>query len=140
MSSFRIARDIQPDPTPNKRPDKRKAYISWLHTLPCAVTGCIGIEASHVSFPNSWYGHYGRARGTKAPDLFALPLCKSEHSRQHGMNEQVYWATVGIDPHLLGITLWAIYSNYEGHEATERGVSRIMAGLAAANRLPTRDV
>lgn len=140
MSGFRIARDIRPDATPNRRPEKRKPYIAWLHTLPCCVTGRNDVEAAHVSFAQPWYGHFGRARGTKAPDLFAIPLSRAEHARAHSMNEQVYWASIGIDPHLLGITLWAIYSNYDGTEATERGISRIMAGLAAANRLPTGDV
>lgn len=129
MASRIAANFARPEPTPNKRPDKRKTYISWLHTLPCAVTGCNGIEASHVSFANGWYGHYGRARGTKAPDLFAIPLSVAEHARAHSMNEQVYWALVGIDPHLLGLTLWGIFSNYDEHEATERASARIMAGL-----------
>lgn len=129
MSGFRIARDIRPDSTPQRRPAKRGDYLSWLHTLPCAVTGRNDIEASHVSFANGWYGHYGRARGTKAPDLFAIPLSRAEHARSHSMNEEVYWATVGIDPHLLGLTLWGIFSNYDGHDATERGTARIMAGL-----------
>lgn len=131
---------IPQEAPPKRRPAKRSDYLSWLHSLPCCVTGRNDVEAAHVSFSQTWYGHYGRARGTKAPDLFALPLCKSEHGRQHGMNEREYWLSAGIDPHLLGITLWAIYSNYDVHEATERGGSRIMAGLAAANRLPTRDV
>jgi hypothetical protein len=124
---------------PKRRPVKKPDYLSWIHELPCCVTGQSGVQAAHVSYAAPWYGHYGRARGTKAPDLFALPLIKAEHDRQHSMNEEVYWLCLGIDPHLLGLTLWGIYSNYEGFEAVERARSRILSGLASPASLPTRD-
>lgn len=124
---------------PKRRPAKRADYLSWLHELPCCVSGRNEVQAAHVSYASPWHGHYGKARGTKAPDLFALPLSVDEHARQHGMNEEVYWLSVGIDPHLLALTLWGIFSNYEGFEATERAKSRIMAGLADRGVLPGRE-
>jgi hypothetical protein len=138
MAGFRIAHQPTMAP-PRRRPEKRPPYLAFIHELPCAVTGRYGVQAAHVSFQNPWYGHYGRARGTKAPDLFAIPLSKPEHDRQHSMNEEAYWQALGIDPHLLGLTLWAIYSNYEGFEAVERARSRIISGLATPASLPTRD-
>ena len=128
-----------PDQAPSKRPQKRSNYLSWLHTLPCCVTGRNDVQAAHLSDASPWHGHYGRAKGTKAPDRFALPLCAAEHAHQHGMNERTYWASVGINPHELALTLFGIFSDYDEHEAAQRATARIMAGLATAGRLPTRD-
>ncbi|MDM9644512.1 DUF968 domain-containing protein [Rhizobium sp. S163] len=127
------------NPIPSKRPQKRKGYLSWIHTLPCVVTGQSTVQAAHVSFASPWHGHYGRGKGTKAPDRFALPLCEAEHTRQHSMNETAYWSSVGINPHELANTLFGLWSDYEEYEATERATSRILSGLAANDRLPSRD-
>lgn len=132
--AFRIA-TTPFEPTPKKRPAKRKSYLAWLHSLPCVVTGRHGVEAAHVSFAAPLYGHYGRAKGTKAPDRFALPLSKAEHVRQHSMNEQIYWLSVGINPHELANTLFGIFSDYDEYEATDRATSRIISGLTVMNRL-----
>lgn len=127
-------------PVPKKRPSKRSGYLTWLHELPCCVTGRTGVQAAHVSFSNTWHGHYGRGRGTKAPDRFALPLCEAEHRKQHSMNEAAYWEQVGIDPHELANTLFGIWSDYEEHEATSYATARIMSGVAVVGRLPSRDL
>lgn len=129
-----------PDQTPKRRPEKRSDYLSWLHTLPCCVTGRNDVEAAHLSSANPWYGHYGRGRGTKAPDRFALPLSKAEHNKQHSMGEAEYWASTGINPHELAVTLFGIHADYDGFEATQRAEARIRAGLAVVNRLPNEDL
>lgn len=112
-----------------RRAEKKPAYLAFIHTLPCCVTGRTGVQAAHLSFADPWYGHYGRARGTKAPDLFALPLSPEEHSKSHSMNEERYWLEIGINPHELALTLWGIWSNYDEYEATERATARILAGI-----------
>jgi len=137
--AFRVAYET-PEPPPKRRPAKRPPYLAWLHSLPCVVTGRNDVQAAHVSFAMPWYGHYGRAKGTKAPDRFALPLCSDEHARQHSMNEIDFWDSVGINPHELANTLWGIFSDYDEAEATERATSRILSGLATAGRLPSRDL
>jgi len=139
MSGFRIAH-VPREEAPKQRPAKRADYLSWVHTLPCVVTGRNDIEAAHLSYAQPWYGHYGRAKGTKAPDRFALPLSKAEHARQHSMSERDYWDAVGINPHELANTLFGIFSDYEPHIATERAASRILSGLAISGRLPSRDL
>lgn len=139
MTAYRLPY-IQNDPLPKRRPAKRGTYLAWIHTLPCVVTGRNEVQAAHVSYAMPWYGHYGRGKGTKAPDRFALPLCASEHTRQHSMNEKAFWDSVGINPHELANTLFGIWSDYDGFEATDRATSRILSGLASADRLPTRDV
>ncbi|MBO0141455.1 DUF968 domain-containing protein [Agrobacterium sp. Ap1] len=125
---------------PKRRPAKRGNYLAWLHSLPCVVTGRNDVQAAHVSFAAPWHGHYGRARGTKAPDRFALPVCASEHARQHNMSESAFWDSVGINPHELANTLFGIWSDYDEQEATSRATSRILSGLADAGRLPSRDL
>lgn len=125
--SYRIAPQ-QSSPKPTKKVAKKPGYLNFLHLLPCCVTGREGVEAAHLSFANTWYGHYGRAKGTKAPDLFALPLSPDEHRAQHRMSEQGYWDSVGINPHELAVTLFAIYSAY-GDDAEGMCRARIMQGL-----------
>ncbi len=110
---------------PKAKSKKDKGYLAWLHQLPCVVTGRYGVEAAHLSYANPRYGHYGRARGTKASDLWALPLCPEEHRIQHSGSEITYWSEVGENPHSLAVVLWAIYSQY-GDEGTPFAVSAIM--------------
>lgn len=131
-------RIVRPDTAfadkPRRRAEKKPAYLSFLHTLPCCVTGQSGVQAAHLSFADPWYGHYGRGRGTKAPDLFALPLSPEQHSKSHSMNEEAYWLETGVNPHLLALTLFAIWSNYDEYDATERATARILAGIRQSSR------
>lgn len=129
----------EPEP-PRRRPKKRSDYLSFLHKLPCIVTGRYGVEAAHVSYKNAMHGHFGRGKGTKAPDRFALPLCPEEHAAQHAMNEREYWQSKGINPHALANTLWGLFSDYDEAEAVTYCTNRITQGLAVAGRLPSRDL
>jgi hypothetical protein len=131
MSGFRIAH-ASPDPTPKKRPAKRASYLKFLHELPCCITGRTGVQAAHVSFSAPWYGSYGRGRGTKVPDRFALPLCAEEHDLQHSCklgSESDYWDAKGINPHELANTLWGLFCDYDEYEAIERCTARIRQGI-----------
>lgn len=123
---------------PKGKPKKSKPYLHWLHALPCCVSGRYGVQAAHISFKRPFFGHYGRAKGTKAPDLFALPLHPDEHAKQHSMNEEEYWQQTGIEPHPLANALWAIYSAYPEGEATIKATARINQGLVLAGRLRER--
>lgn len=134
---FRIAYQDR-EPIPRRSGKKVADYLAFLHTLPCCVTGKHGVEAAHVSFASPWHGHYGRGRQSKAPDRFALPLCPEAHRDQHATNERAWWAARGIDPHDLANALWGIYSDGDDN-ATELCKARILSGLAAAGRLPTRE-
>jgi hypothetical protein len=129
----------EPEP-PKSRPKKRGAYLAFLHLLPCVVTGQTGVQAAHLSYANIFHGHFGRAKGTKAPDRFALPLCPEEHAAQHAMNEQDYWSSKKINPHELANTLFGIWSDYDEPEAVTHCTHRINQGLAIAGRLPSRDL
>lgn len=123
---------------PKSRPKKRDGYLAFIRQLPCAVTGQYGVEAAHVSYASPMHGHWGRAKGTKAPDRFALPLCPSSHRAQHSGNERAFWEMHGIDPHSLANTLFGIWMDYDEAEAITRCTARINQGLAIAGRLPQR--
>ncbi|MGA1801482.1 hypothetical protein [Rhizobium sp. HT1-10] len=53
------------------------------------------------------------------------------------MNEEQFWLETGIDPHATAAALWMAYSTL-GDEAVAFASARIMAGLAAVNRLKER--
>ena len=129
------------EPVPPKRRAKRQGdYLSFLHLLPCIVTGRMGVQAAHLSYASIFHGHFGRGKGTKAPDRFALPLCPEEHAAQHSGSERAYWEAKGIDPHALANTLWGLFSDYDEPEAVTYCTNRIMQGLAVVGRLPSKDL
>lgn len=97
-------------PCPKAKPKKQASYLEFLHRLPCVVTGVYGVEAAHLSFAAAEYGHYGRAKGRKASDRWALPLAAEQHRRQHSMNEREYWASVGRNPHELALVIHGLWT------------------------------
>ena len=122
------------------KPKKSKDYLAFLHLLPCVVTGTrANIQAAHVSFANIPLGHYGRGKGTKAPDRWALPLCAEEHARQHSMSEETYWRSVGIDPHQLALIIHGLWTDH-GDDAVPRAEIAINQALAKAARLRSKEV
>jgi len=110
---------------PKAKSKKDKGYLQFLHLLPSVVSGRYGVEAAHVSYASPRYGHYGRGRGTKASDLWALPMTPEEHRESHGGSEVQYWSDVGENPHALAVVLWAIYSQY-GDAGVPFAISAIM--------------
>jgi hypothetical protein len=143
LMAMQVVKNQQPYYAAKAKPRRNGSYLKWLHTLPCVVTGRYDVEAAHISYPSPAHGHWGRGKGTKAPDLFALPMSAQEHALQHSGklgSESDYWEAKGICPHQLCIVLWAIYSAYDEDEATVRATARINQGLAAAGRLREREL
>lgn len=99
------------DPTPKSKPAKSKSYLAFIRKLPCVVTGQTDVEAAHLSMAAPKYGHYGRGRGSKAADRWALPLSSAAHRRQHEVGEDLYWRNAGIDPHILALTIFGLWSD-----------------------------
>lgn len=102
-------------PLPKLKAKKNAGFIAFLHQLPCVITGRMPVEAAHISFAANEYGHFGRGKGTKAPDRFALPLHASVHREgrdsQHSNNERDWWAGHGIDPHRLALVIFGLWSD-----------------------------
>ncbi|PDT15856.1 DUF968 domain-containing protein [Rhizobium sp. J15] len=111
MSAFRIAPHVSPDPVPKRKPAKSRDYLTFLHELPCVITGAYGVEAAHLSMASPRHGHYGRGKSRKAPDRWALPLSQLEHARQHRIGEEAFWVCAGINPHVLALTIFGLWSD-----------------------------
>lgn len=125
---------------PKSKPTKRGSYLEFIRSLPCVVTGArTGIQSAHLSFAATRYGHYGRGKGTKAPDRWALPISAAEHRRQHGMNEQDYWKSTGLDPHVLALSLFGLWADM-GDQAYPHAEAIINMNLAANGRLRDRSL
>lgn len=123
-----MAFQIRKEPTayfPKRKAQKKPDYLSWLHNLPCVVTGKYGVEAAHISFARPEFGHYGRGKGTKSSDRWAVPLSPPEHRKQHSINEVSYWMDIGENPHIIALTLWGLFSEM-GEDATEPATAIIM--------------
>lgn len=139
MSAFRIAHQAaSPAATPKTKAAKSEGYLAFIHQLPCCVTGVRMVEAAHLSMAAPRYAHYGRGKGSKAHDRWALPVSPEQHRRQHSMSERDFWAGVGINPHILALTLWGLWSDM-GDDAEPFAGAIINQHLAEAGRLPTRD-
>lgn len=139
--AFRVAHAATPPIEPRGRSKKDAGYLKWLHQLPCVLTGRYGVQAAHISYTATRWGCYGRGKGTKVSDLFALPLNAESHALQHSGklgSEESFWAHYGIDPHELCVVLWAIYSQYEPEIATAKATARINQYLASVGRLKDR--
>lgn len=52
-------------------------YLQWVKSQPCCVCGAIADDAHHLI----GYGQGGM--GTKAHDLFTIPLCRVHHDELH---------------------------------------------------------
>ncbi len=96
---------------PKGKPAKKADYLAFLHTLPCVVTGRSPVQAAHVSFKAPQFGAYGRGKGHKVSDRWALPVCADAHEDQHRHNEEQWWANLRINPHLLALSFSACGAN-----------------------------
>lgn len=123
----RVANFSQPY-FPKRKQAKSKGYLAFLHRLPCVITGRTGVQACHVSFRAPQYGHYGRGKQTKAADRWALPMTPEMHAAQHAMGERDFWLKHGVDPHLLCLVLWGLWSA-DGDVAEEECIAVIRSGV-----------
>lgn len=123
---------------PKAKPAKKADYLAFLHTLPCVVTGRSPVQAAHVSFKAPQFGAYGRGKGHKVSDRWALPVCADAHEDQHRHNEEQWWANLRINPHLLALVIYGLWSEM-GDDAQPFAVAIINQNLAARGALRDRD-
>ncbi|MCL8662943.1 DUF968 domain-containing protein, partial [Salmonella enterica subsp. enterica serovar Enteritidis] len=62
---------------PKRRRWVNERYTRWVKSQPCA---CCGKQADD---PHHLIGHGQGGMGTKAHDLFVLPLCRTHHNELH---------------------------------------------------------
>ncbi|MFW7203693.1 DUF968 domain-containing protein [Serratia sp. BNK-17] len=74
---------IDPEPPksflklPKRERWESKAYLRWVKSRPCVICGIQADDAHHI------IGHGQGGMGTKAHDLFTIPLCREEHDALH---------------------------------------------------------
>ncbi|QIO34348.1 DUF968 domain-containing protein [Bradyrhizobium sp. 1(2017)] len=94
---------MQRDP---RQRDER--YLAYIRTLPCCICGDnTSTEAAHlrVGLISASTPKRATGMGEKSSDKWALPLCSRHHREQHRMNELEFWASYGINPFELAISL-----------------------------------
>lgn len=106
------------DMTRQKRPRiHNDKHLDFIRSLPCLVTGRTdGIEAAHVRYRDARYGKPNPGYAKKPDDRWTIPLHWEKHREQHGVNERVFWDTLGIDPLRVALSLWASSGDYEAAE------------------------
>ena len=75
---------------PKQHHVKDKAYLAWLRTQPCVVTGHYGSDYETIDPAHFRYGADG-GMGKKPSDSLAIPMIHSEHVEQHKKGERRYW-------------------------------------------------
>jgi len=96
-----------------KRVGKDKAYLAWLHTLPCVIHhgGLLRCKYDSLISEVAHLGSHGISQ--KAPDLQAVPMCRFHHqSGQHSIHRlgpEAFWTLHGLDPDAIIARLNAEY-------------------------------
>lgn len=96
---------------PKRKPVKSKDYLAFIGALPCVITGRSGVQVCHLNFARPDLGHFGRGKQTRAGDRWCLPMIPEKHAEQHTGNEKEFWRKHGIDPHVVALVLWGLFSD-----------------------------
>lgn len=127
MTAMRIVKQSPPIASKATAPVKLPDYLAFIRTLPCLVTLTFPAEAAHLSKHNPAYGHFGRAKGRKAGDRWALPLSAGAHRQQHDIGDELrFWDMYGINPYVSALTLHGLWSEL-GQGACDIATNLILA-------------
>lgn len=83
---------------PKRRRWSNEKYTQWIKTQPCL---CCGKQADD---PHHLIGYGQGGMGTKAHDLFVLPLCRAHHDELHA-DVRAFESKYGTQPELIIRTL-----------------------------------
>jgi hypothetical protein len=94
-------------------PIREPAYLAWLRKRPCAC-GCgkpPPSDAAHLRSGSIAYGKEYPGLGAKPSDMWAMPLNRSCHMRQHNYGDELgFWAAHGtFDPFGRAMRYYAEY-------------------------------
>lgn len=95
--------------TKQKRPRERdNNHLAFIRTLRCCICGAQGPDPAHIRSASETYGKRETGGQEKASDKWTVPLCRTHHDEQHDAgNELTWWASKGIDPFGLALSLFA---------------------------------
>lgn len=54
-----------------------RSYLNWVKSLPCCVCNAPADDPHHIVVPGF------KGMGTKSPDYWAIPLCRTHHDELH---------------------------------------------------------
>jgi hypothetical protein len=94
-------------------PIREPAYLAWLRKRPCAC-GCgkpPPSDAAHLRSGSIAYGKEYPGLGAKPSDMWAMPLNRSCHMRQHAYGDELgFWSAHGMsDPFGRSMRYYAEY-------------------------------
>ena len=98
---------------PKRRRWENEKYTRWVKAQPCA---CCGMQADD---PHHLIGHGQGGMGTKAHDLWVLPLCRKHHDELHA---DIYAARSGLEMATVQ-KLMDAESYIGGSDAVEKGLA-----------------
>ena len=92
-------------------------YLAWLRTRPCCICGAVDkIDACHIRSGSIAYAKRETGMAEKPDDKWAVSMCRSDHTKQHAMNELEFYRQNGIDPFQLARKYYAS-ATLEGHSS-----------------------
>jgi hypothetical protein len=84
--------------------ERSAGHLARVRQMSCSVPGCCAagpVQAHHLTIAQP------KARGLKASDACAVPLCHQHHDALHRRgDERAWWDAVGVDPIALAESLW----------------------------------
>ncbi len=83
-----------------KGPLRDPDHLARIRTLPCIVSGTLGVDAHHVRIGL-------RTMGVRKSDARAVPLSRIKHNELHSMKEDAFWEMHGIRPLEIAFKLYA---------------------------------
>ena len=94
--------------TKQRRPRERnERHLDFIRSLRCCICGAPGPDAAHLRSASPVHGKRETGLQEKPSDKFTVPLCRVHHDQQHSINELKFWATYGVDPFGLALSLYA---------------------------------
>lgn len=71
-------------------PWRSKEYRSFVRSKPCLACGKPSIAHHEPLGETGW--------GTKAPDIYCLPLCPLCHIKRHNQGVKTFWDKLNVEP------------------------------------------
>ena len=88
--------------------ERNEKHLDYIRSLPCCICGGIDTEAAHIRVGSPDHGKRSTGMAEMPDDKWTVPLCNRHHRAQHDAgNELKWWASQGIDPFMLAMTLRA---------------------------------
>jgi hypothetical protein len=83
-------------------------HLAFIRTLPCLVTGKLGVEAAHIRMASELHRKPSTGKSQKPSDCWVVPLAPDVHRKQHSGSEVQFWDHVGIDPCEVAAALYEV--------------------------------